>query len=200
MQSWQIIRNVLPSVMTETSIVYQADLFPPPPLWDAPPQTGPSEVVLLMYSQTKLRALTLGKVRELVATMYWIKDTILDLNYIRVPTHTHAKAQFPINFIKGHQQRYTNGIELRSLNLGLQKECRDKTGTVIKKEPFAIPFFNEIALHTTHGKIVLKHQTPPLTSERVTQSLLASLHYVATNTSFSPSTTSPQHLPSFKRL
>lgn len=44
----------------------------PPPSTLPPPlaEKGPSELVLLMYSQTKLGALTLGEVRELVATMH----------------------------------------------------------------------------------------------------------------------------------
>jgi len=53
-----------------------------------------------MYSQTKLGALTLGEVRELVATMHWIKDTISDSNQIRAHTHT-CKSPLSNQFYKG---------------------------------------------------------------------------------------------------
>lgn len=55
-------------LVKSTTLFHQ--VTPPPPPHSIPSQKGPSELVLLMYSQTKLEALTLGEVRELVAAMH----------------------------------------------------------------------------------------------------------------------------------
>lgn len=91
-----------PWLLSVKSILPILPQAPPPPRHLPPslPEKGPSELVLLMYSQTKLGALTLGEVRELVAAMHWIKDTISDSNQIRAHTHT-CKSPLSNQFYKG---------------------------------------------------------------------------------------------------
>lgn len=67
----------MPSILFKsTTPLCQANSSNPPPqspLKTPPPplsEKGPSELVLLMYSQTKLGTLTLSEVRELVAAMH----------------------------------------------------------------------------------------------------------------------------------
>lgn len=100
-------RNIMPRILFKsTTPLCQANSSNPPPkapLKTPPPplpKKGPSELVLLMYSQTKLGALTPGEVHELVAAMHWIKDTISDSNQIRAHTHT-CKSPLSNQFYKG---------------------------------------------------------------------------------------------------